>query len=136
MLDEKTLEWLEKRKNLCTHCRKIEDCRVGKKHNFNTTKCRFFEMSAPARSTGYVFEDFRDSAEFETRVAEKLAEPWILSGGKPQCQHKGCIVPMLRQQLKPRDVERICAWCVTKDARLAVEREMTAEGKGPGRKKA
>lgn len=72
-----------------------------------------------------------DAAEFEARVSAKMAEPWISSGGKPKCKHKGCIVPLLRQKLKLRDVERICAWCVIKDARLAVEREMIAEGKGP-----
>lgn len=75
--------------------------------------------------------ELEDAAEFEARVSAKMAEPWISSGGKPKCKHKGCIVPLLRQKLKLRDVERICAWCVIKDARLAVEREMIAEGKGP-----
>lgn len=134
MLDENTLEWLELRKNLCTRCYKRDWCRTGAKRNFNTAKCRFFELSSNGKITGLIFEDFSDAAEFEARVAAKMAEPWILSGGKPQCQHKGCIVPMLRQKLKPSDAERICAWCKLKDARLAVEREMIAEGKGPGRR--
>lgn len=91
-------------------------------------------MQALRSIIGYVSEDYHDAAEFEARVAVKMAEPWILSGGKPQCPRNGCIVPMQRQKLKPRDAERICAWCVIKDARLAVEREMIAEGKGPERK--
>ena len=134
MLDEKTLEWLERRKILCTRCYKKNWCRAGAKHNFNTTKCRFFEMSAHGSIIGSVYEDYRDAVEFEARVSAKMAEPWILSGGKPKCQHKGCIAHLLSQKLKPRDAERICAWCVLKDARLAVEREMIAEGKGPGKK--
>ena len=131
MMDKQTLEWMERRKNLCTRCYKRGWCRAGAMHNFNTTKCHYFEMSAPGRITGYTFEDYSDAAEFEARVAVKMAEPWILSGGKPNCPRNGCIVPMQRQKLKPRDAERICAWCVIKYARLAVEREMIAEGKGP-----
>ena len=122
MLNEKTLEWLKRRKNLCTRCYKKDWCKTGAKHNFNTTKCRFWEFTAPGRITGMVFEDYRDAAEFEARVAEKLAT--VICGEceefnkKPNCPHTIYQAPGLYE-------------CRMKHARLAVEREMIAEGKGP-----
>lgn len=136
MLDESTLQWLKK-SSACRFCHPGEECTgapvsaesvgwAGYAYpHSECIHCRYFPQP---------LGDFRDAAEFEARVAAKMAEPWILSGGKPHCPHNGCIVPLLRQKLKPRDAERICAWCKLKDARLAVEAEMIAEGKGPWRK--
>lgn len=130
MLDEKTIFWLGRRKRdiknkfgyFCRHC--------GQYKRQFVEWCND-EYYCPTCTRKY---DYIDAAEFESRVSAKMAEPWILSGGKPHCPHNGCIVPMLRQKLKPRDAERICAWCVLKHARIAVEAEMIAEGKGPGRR--
>ena len=132
MLDEKTIEWLKKRKNLCTRCYKRDWCRTGAKHNFNTMKCRFFEMSAPGSIIGSISEDYRDAAEFEARVASKVARFFDIETCK-MCiyQEDGC------GKVKDKDGrrrKRLNEWCVLKRQRLAVEREMIAEGKGPGRK--
>ena len=131
MLDDNTLQWLDRRKiGMCCRCENYEDCQwiPQPRGHFQTAQCWRFKSS-----DGYCIDknDYMDVAEFEARVSAKMAEPWISSGGKPKCKHKGCIVPLLRQKLKLRDVERICAWCVIKDARLAVEREMIAEVKEP-----
>ena len=68
-------EWLERRKNLCNRCAKATYCRAGKSHGFNTEACRFWEIGAPIGDDfGAIREDFRDAAEFEARVAERLAE--------------------------------------------------------------
>ena len=129
MLDDKTLEWLERRKNICTHCRKREDCRVGRKHNFSTRECRYWEPLAPGRLSGYVFKDFRDAAEFEARVAASAT--WrgeVMLCVHFQYKNDGC---KSSNRLHTRMVSH---WCKLKHHRLAVEREMIAEGKGPGRR--
>lgn len=75
-LSEQEREWLERRKNLCNRCVKAAWRRTGEKHGYNTERCRFWELKAPnQRSTGNLDEDFQDAAEFEARVAEKLAKP-------------------------------------------------------------
>ena len=136
MLDEKTLEWLERRKiGMCCRCENYADCQwiPQPRGHFQTAQCWRFKSA-----DGYCIDksDYMDAAEFEKRVAAKLTELWmltelwILSGGKPQCQHNVCIAPMLHQQLSSCDAEKICAWCILKDARLAVEREMIAEERG------
>ena len=131
MLDEKTLEWLERRKNLCTRCYKKNWCRAGAKHNFNTTNCRYFEMTAPWSITGNLLEDYHDAAEFESRVAAKTARFFDIETCR-MCDYRkdGC------DKVKDRNGKRIRMpneWCVLKRTRLAVEREMIAEGKGHGK---
>ena len=122
MLDEKTLEWLELRKNLCTHCGRREWCRIGNKHKFNTAKCRFWEPFAWQVSDQICIEDFRDAAKFEARVAKKLCDPfWNYAVAK---RYFELALPY----------RRLPADFVLKHARLEVEAEMIAEGKGPWRK--
>ena len=61
--------------------------------------------------------ELEDADEFAARVAVKLAE-------SEDCHIKDdCAL-----------FGEMCAWCKLKDARLTVEREMIAEGKGPGKK--
>lgn len=75
MLTEKEKEWLERRKNLCNRCIKAAWCRTGEKHGYNTERCRFWELKVPNQSIilGALSEDLHDAAEFEARVAVKLA---------------------------------------------------------------
>ena len=118
-LDKNTIEWLEKRKpptekpwpttaddNFCKHCKqRITDCVPWYR---NTGDC-------PTDRGG----DFRDAAEFEARVAAKMAStlrpcencPDFLQA--PRCPALG---------LRPY-------YCMLRNARLAVEAEMEQEGK-------
>lgn len=132
MLDDKTLEWLERRKNICTHCCKRKDCRIGKRHNYSTTKCPYWGLLAPGSTYGYVFEDYRDAAEFEARVAEYLAHG--SSYPISECTLEQDIEKGLSDCTKFTEHGIKCADCRLKSIRIAVEREMIAEGKGPGRK--
>ena len=124
MLDDKTLEWLELRKNLCTHCGRREWCRIGNKHKFNTAKCRFWEPFAWQVSDHICIEDFRDVAEFEARVSEMLAT--VICAGCEDFNKKDVCPLAIYQTTGIYE-------CRMKHARLAVEREMIAEGKGPGK---
>lgn len=69
-------------------------------------------------------DDIRDNAEFESRVKRKIA-----SGFCYRCDefysNKDCPVTLYESTELYR--------CRLKHARLAVEREMIREGKGPGR---
>ena len=130
MLDKKTLQWLERRKNLCTHCERMASfCSIGRKHNFNTTKCRYWKPYALGRYTGHVFEDFQDAAEFEARVSEAATgRRDVMLCIHCQYENDGCKSSnILHTRMESH-------WCRLKHARLAVEREMIAEGKGPERK--
>lgn len=128
MLDKKTLEWLELRKNLCTHCGRRVTCCIGNKHNFNTTTCRFWEPFAGAMPCGILIQNNKDAAEFEARVSAAATEREYVT----QCAHcpykkDGC----RRSNTGQKRMES--HWCKLKHHRLAVEREMIAEGKGPER---
>lgn len=109
--DEK--RWLQRRKNLCSRCAKYGYCKTGKKHGFNTETCRFWEIRAP-KGRIFVNEDFQDAAEFEARVAERLARntcyncPDLLEGCPTAFEY-------------PRRTDKSCRM---KHARLAVEDEM------------
>lgn len=59
--------------------------------------------------------DFIDAAEFEARVAEKLAGAWAI--GEDMCFNNHC-------QLFDKDR---CTACYLKNARIAVEEEMDNE---------
>lgn len=119
MLDKKTLEWLELRKNLCTRCCKRGWCRAGARHNFNTTKCRFFEMPAPGSIIRSLSEDYRDAAIFEARVAKKLCDPfWNYA-----------VTERYFELALP--YRRLPASVVLKAARLEVEVDMIEAGKQP-----
>lgn len=120
MLDEKTLEWLERRKNLCTHCG-VKKCVFTLSQRQVFGWCDLFEVKAPGTKTGRLCEDFRDAAEFEARVARKLCDPfWNYVVAE---QYFELALPY----------RRLPAAFVLKTARLEVEAEMIAEGKGPGR---
>ena len=117
MLTDKDREWLEKRKpptekpwpttaddNFCKHCKqRITDCVPWYR---KTGDC-------PTDRGG----DFRDAAEFEARVAAKLAQ----NTQAVPCIEHGC----------PHGMPLIwlCVSCRLKYARLAVEAEMEQEGK-------
>lgn len=83
-LSEQEREWLERRKILCTHCDLIsrEICKGEK----NKTSCQLWEdyhCNNPVM--GYkAFQDMQDAAEFEARVAERLAKP------RKELRPKGC----------------------------------------------
>lgn len=83
-LSEAEKDWLERRKILCTHCDLIsrEICKGEK----NKTSCQLWEdyhCNNPVM--GYkAFQDMQDAAEFEARVAEKLAKP------RKELRPKGC----------------------------------------------
>lgn len=59
--------------------------------------------------------DYRDAAEFEARVAERLAGAWAI--GEDMCFNNHC-------QLFDKDR---CTACYLKNARIAVEEEMDNE---------
>lgn len=64
-------------------------------------------------------DDYRDAAEFEARVAAKLCDPaWNYAVEE---YYQGLAFPY----------RKLPASRVLKEARLAVEAEMIAEGKGP-----
>lgn len=69
-------------------------------------------------------EDYRDAAEFEARVAEKMAT--VICGECEDLDKKN-VCPLTIYQAHGIEA------CRLKHARLTVEREMIAEGKGPGR---
>lgn len=102
MLTEQERKWLEKRKFRCSYCIHYERdicfwCPDRKK----------FETSAYSLTP-----DYRDAAEFEARVAEKLAGAWAI--GEDMCFNNHC-------QLFDKV---LCTACYLKNARIAVEQEM------------
>lgn len=126
MLDEKTIEWLERRKNLCTHCGGRVTCCIGNKHNFNTTTCSFWEPFAGAMPCGILIQNNKDAAEFEARVsAAATGRRDVMLCIHCQYENDGCKSSnILHTRMESH-------WCRLKHARIAVEREMIAEGKGP-----
>lgn len=134
MLDESTLEWLGK-SSACRFCNPGEEC-TGKPVSAESmgwegytyphsecVNCRYFPQHEG---------DFRDAAEFEGRVAAKTARFFDIETCR-MCDYRkdGC------DKVKDRNGKRSRMpneWCVLKRTRLAVEREMIAEGKGPGKK--
>lgn len=109
MLTEAEKEWLERRKNLCLRC-DLNECprfvRGGESH-----MCRWF---SPHRIE---FENYRDAAEFEARVAEKLARDICF-----RCHDK-------YNEICPKGIGYFrlklgIVSCGMKHARLAVEEEM------------
>lgn len=120
MLDDKTIFWLGRRKRdiknkfgyFCRHCGQY-------KHQF-VEWCND-EYYCPICTRKY---DYMDAAEFEARVAEKLAT--VICAGCEDFNKKN-VCPLTIYQARG-----ICE-CRMKHARLAVERAMIAEGKGQGR---
>lgn len=93
--------------------------------------CRFWELKVPNQSIllGAFSEDFQDAAEFNARVAEKLAKP------RMELRPKGCSWyeknadgHLVRKTACPphHDIDKCAgvAMCSLYHARLAVEAEM------------
>lgn len=107
MLDDKTLEWLEER-----------EWAKGVLGNYSCMKCQYRvpdDLLCIFRRCPKENENFRDAAEFEARVAAKLAnydytDPCL---GKRHCPYAG--------------KGWTCRRCNLKQARLAVEAEMEQE---------
>ena len=113
-LDERTLEWLKGRSDADYPgpCR-----RIGKRGLFSMHYCLKACDGNRAASPEYcpLASDFRDAAEFEARVAAKLAENTLpLPCGSRRCPHE---MPF----------ETYCRPCRIKYTRLAVEEEMKKE---------
>ena len=116
MLTETEKEWLERRKNLCTRCEwNLYDnpcIRYGRAGE--TGKCKGFEP----REVGS--ENYRDAAEFESRVSENLARDICF-----RC-------PDRYNEICPKGIGYFrlklgIASCGMKHARLAAEAEMDAQ---------
>ena len=128
-LSEKEKDWLEWRKNLCNRCAKAAWCRTGEKHGYNTERCRFWEIKVPNQGfIGRFDEDFQDAAEFEARVAEKLAKP--RSELRPHCSRYETTDDghLVRKTACPphHDIDNCpgVAMCSLYHARIAAEAEM------------
>ena len=107
MLDEKTLGWLEKRKCLCLRCYNFRDCLHLGRDFKNCSDFYRYDIQP----------DFRDAAEFEARVAAKLT--------KMDIEDVPCAHGMKLFCPKKNGPDVYCgAWCLVREARLAVEEEM------------
>lgn len=127
-LSEKEKDWLERRKVLCTHCDLIaRDLCQG----HNKTSCSHwdrFHCNNPVKRYK-AFQDMQDAAEFEARVAERLAKP------RKELRPKGCSWyeknadgHLVRKTACPphHDIDNCpgVATCAIYHARLAAEAEM------------
>lgn len=115
MLTEAEIEWLERRGNACTRCG-IKECCIRKGNN-RVKKCDFFEIKSIGSKSGMLDENFSDAAEFEARVAEKLARDICFRC--PDKYNEICPKGIGYFRLKLDIVS-----CGMKHARLAVEEEM------------
>ena len=104
MLTEQERKWLEERKKRTQHCDTCPN-RVG-----------YYELCSSCRSRSLyglsLCPDYCDAAEFEARVAARLAGAWAI--GEDMCFNNHC-------QLFDKDR---CTACYLKNARIAVEEEM------------
>ena len=110
MLTDKEKRWLEFRKDVCFRCEKRrQTCSLQLRDD-----CR--KAGYPIRDLAMVIPpDYRDAAEFEARVAARLAGAWAI--GEDMCFNNHC-------QLFAKDR---CTACYLKNARIAVEEEMDNE---------
>lgn len=129
-LSEKEKDWLERREVLCTHCDLIAR---GLCQGHNKTSCSHwdrFHCNNPVKRYK-AFQDMQDAAEFEARVAEKLAKP------RKELRPKGCSWyetteggHLVRKTACPphHDIDNCpgVAMCSLYHARLAAEAEMEA----------
>ena len=117
MLDKNTLQWLEDRKRKNFFCRTY----CGYAHDMGGEEiCCMF----PADECPHDYVDAKDNKEFEHRVKEYLREHDDVEdtpcahGMRIFCPAKHMGAPFLG-----------CAkWCMLREARLHVEREMENEG--------
>lgn len=112
MLTEQEREWLERRKCTCNSCA-VKKC-VRNCRGLVYGDCEWFEVKG---IKGIMRENFRDAAEFEARVAQRLVRnmSW-------PCYVSSC------PEGRGKDIDYlICSkeeWCHMKYARLTVEAEM------------
>lgn len=125
MLTEQEFQWLESRKNLCSRCVRFDWCRVGTKHAFNVSSCRYYEPSVrrtiDSEYRSPISDNYEDAAKFEARVATFLLICFMFPkcGTSGLCSEK-CEKLRADGKLDPR-------WCRLKFARIMAERE-EAEG--------
>ena len=107
MLTEQERKWLTVRKKACARCGKVP------------FRCSQDQRNACYRAgfplwdkTTVTFESYRDAAEFEARVAARLAGAWAI--GEDMCFNNHC-------QLFDKDR---CTACYLKNARIVVEEKM------------
>lgn len=121
MLSEQEKEWLERRKNLCGRCFIESYCSIELHHGVHTEECwnwRPCVNSDGGMQKHAFYVDFRDAAEFEARVAEKLAKSICVVC--PDNKNGSC---QTRQNYPQRaDIEA----CRMRHARIAAEAEMDA----------
>ncbi|WP_448338805.1 hypothetical protein AB9L11_11705 [Desulfovibrio piger] len=82
-LSEKEKDWLERRRNLCNRCGFQKRC-IWKSENIPCEKWGLFQIKAWGTKSGYVEHNFRDTTEFNARVAVLLAKP------RKKLRPKGC----------------------------------------------
>lgn len=116
-LSEAEKDWLERRKVLCTHCDLIARglCQVH-----NKTSCSHwdrFHCNNPVKRYKAV-QDMQDAAEFEARVAVKLAT--VICAGCEDFNKKNVCPLAIYQTTGIYE-------CRMMHARLAVEAEMEAK---------
>ena len=115
MLTEAEKKWLERRKNLCNRCGFQKNC-SWRSQNIPCEKWGLFQVKAWGTKSGDVKHNFRDAAEFEARVAAKLAKSICFVC--PDNKGGGC-------DTKNRAQNRACIEaCRLRHARLAVEAEI------------
>lgn len=115
MLTNQEHEWLERRKNICERCSNRKWCRVGKRHGYNTTSCRFHKQNFK--------EDYYGAAKFADRVAL-----WLLSH---DFEDVPCANGMTIFCPHPPFAGDDCGkWCLLRMARLAVEEELEVRTRG------
>lgn len=119
MLTEAEIEWLRRRESLCERCGKKQTCGFPKAGNIVKCSCCWFEEKASGN------DDYRDAAEFEARVAEKLAKSICVVC--PENKNGRC--PTRQNYAQRADIEA----CRMRHARIAVEKEMDSEKKLTGR---
>ena len=85
-LSEQEREWLERRKIPCNRCGFQKRC-SWKSENIPCEKWGLFQIKARGTKSGDVEHKCRDAAEFEARVAEKLA---IDRANGKHLRPKGC----------------------------------------------
>lgn len=107
MLTEKEKRWLENRSNKCLRCLYYSGTETIEGICFWCSDKKEFVPKE------YGIEPlYRDAAEFEARVAARLAGAWAI--GEDMCFNNHC-------QLFDKDR---CTACYLKNARIAVEEEM------------
>lgn len=107
MLTDKERKWLENRNDVCFRCSK------NKRTCSQALRKICLDICFPIKDRTLMKEqDYCDAAEFEARVAERLAGAWAI--GEDMCFNNHC-------QLFDKDR---CTACYLKNARIAVEQEM------------